>query len=126
MKKFLLTLASLSLIVGCTDPHWLAKVYMLKAENAFSKAYMMRVDKKISYDVRLKYYQGACSDFKKAFHYDPDIFTLYRIETAADSCLRMEDFEGVEVFRKFEEEYSKKHPREVKYGDVGPWMNLES
>lgn len=125
MKKFFPTLAFLFFLTGCTDPRWLAKVYMLKAENAFSKAYAMRVNKNISYDLRLKYYQGACSDFKKAYHFDPNIFTLYRIELAADSCLRVEDFEGVEVFRKFEEEYSKKHPKEVKYGDVGPWMNLE-
>ncbi len=125
MKKLTALLLLTFVLIGCTNPHWLAKIYMLKAENAFSKGYALRIHTKISSEARLKYYRGACADFKKAFHYDPTIFTLYRLESAADSCLRIEDFEGVTAFRKFEEEYARKHPKEVKYGDVGPWMNIE-
>ena len=111
--------------LGCSGPRWLAKIYMVRAENAFSKAYALRVAKQVSYEERLKYYREACGNFLKAYRTDPGIFTLYRIETATDSCLRIDDRGGVSLFRKFEEEYAQKHPKEVKYGDVGPWMNLE-
>ena len=126
MKKIFLALLLTFLFVGCSVPTWLAKIYMVKAENAFSEGYALRIKKNIPYEERLKYYHVACDNFLKAYRFNPSIFTLYRIELAADSCLRVENQDGVELFRKFEEEYAKKHPKEVKYGDVGPFMNIES
>lgn len=125
MKKFLITTVILLTSLGCSRPYWLAKISVVKAEEAYSKAHALRMNKKVAEEVRLKYYGVACSNFLKAYRYDPSVFTLYRIELAADACLRVEDFESAKLFREFGEAYAKKHPKEVKYGDVGPWMTLD-
>jgi hypothetical protein len=98
---------------------------MVRAENAFNKSHALRVDASIPNAKRLSYYRSACRDFRRAYDVDRRIFTLSRIEIAFDACLRIEDFENSNLFRKFQEEYSNAHPTEVKYGDAGAWMNLE-
>lgn len=96
---------------------------MFKAENAFDKAHKLRV-KKIPYATRLKYYKDACDWFWAAYQRDPKIFTLYRIESAVEACLRVENKEAEKVFRAFEEKYAQEHPVEVEYGDAFP-MSIE-
>lgn len=125
MKFFVFALLVALAGTGCSKGNWIAKVHLVKAENAFSKAYAMRIDKTIPSEERLKLYRASCRDFRKAYEYDPSVFTLFRIESAADACLRVEDFEGSELFRNFADEYAQQHPNEVKYGDAGPWMTLE-
>lgn len=125
MKKFGLALFAIFAVVGCSKPTWVAKIYVVKAENTATKAHAMRVDKGAPYEKRLRLYRAACRNFLKAYDYDPGVFTLYRIETATDSCLRVEDFGHANMFRDFEEKYAQAHPKEAKYGDAGPWMTLE-
>ena len=110
---------------GCSGKGWLARIFMVKAEQAFTKAYAMRIKREISYEERLKHYRTACDYFYKAFRYEPQIFTLSRIGSAAESCLRIEDFEREKEFREFEEEYARAHPDEVTYGDAWAFMSLE-
>ena len=98
---------------------------MVKAEEAFSKAYTLRLKKGIAYEERLKHYHEACDYFLKAHRFSERVFTLNRIESAAESCMRIRNFDAEENFRTFEEKYIKTHPQEVKYGDAGPFMNLE-
>jgi len=98
---------------------------MVKAEEAFSKAYALRVKKEVPYEERLKYYRRACDHFYKAYQYDKQTFTLNRIASATEACLRIEDFEKEREFAQFEEDYIKTHPDEVKYGDAGAFMSLE-
>jgi hypothetical protein len=124
MKRWLLALLFLGFAGGCSKPTWIAKIYVVRAENAYSKGHALRV-KKVSYEERLKYYRTACEDFLKAYESDPSVFTLYRIELAADACLRRDDKAAVELFRQFEAEYIQKHPTEVEYGDAGAWMSIE-
>jgi hypothetical protein len=125
MKKFWAGLAVILACLGCSKTYWLAKIHLVRAENAYSKAYALRLDKKVSPEERLTLYRQACVDFSSAYRHDAGAFTLYRIECAADACLRVEDFKAVESFRAFAEEYAQSHPQEVQYGDVGPWMTLE-
>ena len=96
----------------------------MQAENAYEKAYALRV-KKIPYEERLRYYREACSNFSKAHESDPRSFSLSRIETAADSCMRVEDSEAEEKFRAFGEKYAREHPTEVEFGDAFPAMAFE-
>lgn len=125
MKKILFALAVILTSLGCSKLTWIAKIYVVRAEDTASKAHAMRIDKKVPAGVRLKLYHQACTDFLRAYRYDPSVFTLNRIEMASDTCLRVEDFKNANMFRDFEEEYVKKHPNEAKYGDAGPWMTLE-
>ena len=98
---------------------------MFQAEEAHTKAYTLRLKKEVSYEERLKYYRRACEFFLKAYRYSDHTFTLNRIESAAEACLRVGDREAEQKFRQFEEKYIKAHPNEVEYGDAGPFMNLE-
>ena len=127
MKKIFLLILSVLCFLGCSEQAWLARIYMVRAEETFSKAHAMRVKKnEASYEVRLKYYRAACDNFSKAYRWNRSAFTLNRIDEAAEACLRVEDLKNEQIFRQFEEEYVRKHPDEAKYGDAGAYMNLES
>ena len=115
---FLALVLMMILVTGCSARSWIAQMYMVRAEETSSKAYAMRVKKEIPYATRLKYYRKACDYFMKSYDYGPKIFTLYRIETAAEACRRVEDREKEQVFLEFEERYAKEHPTEVEYGDA--------
>lgn len=126
MKKTLLALSFLGLVLaGCSKVSWIAKFYVVKAENAFTKAHALRIKPDFPQAKRLEYYRASCRDFRKAYDLDPAVYTLYRIEIAFDACLRVKASEDVELFRNFQEKYSREHPTEVKYGDTGAWMGLE-
>ena len=127
MKKLSLWIFALFCLSACSKQAWLAKIYMVKAEEAFSKAHAMRVKKnEASYGKRLKYYKIACDNFAKAYRWNRGAFTLNRIDEASETCLRVEDLKNEQMFRQFEEEYAQNHPDEAKYGDAGAYMNLES
>lgn len=119
-----LLLASLLLLTGCSKEYFAAKYYMVKAENAYNKAHAMRV-KTMPREERLAVYREARDCFLKAYQSSPGIFNLNLIELAHDACLRVGDQEGVELFAKFAQEYSSKHPTEVEYGDATPLVGLE-
>jgi len=126
MKKPLLALFFLGFTcAGCSKSSWIAKFYVVRAENAFTKAHALRVKPDFPPQKRLEYFRSACRDFRKAYAVDPRVFTLARIETAFDTCLRVEDRESVALFRNFQEEYTKAHPTEAEYGDAGAWMAME-
>lgn len=124
-KQILLTLALLCLAsCGCSQQSWLAKYFVFKAENAYTKAHEMRSKKGVE-EKRVKLYRRACDSFLKAYNHDPSAFTLYRIEIAAESCQRVGNAEATEEFRDFEAKYASEHPTEVEYGDAVPMMDLE-
>lgn len=112
---------ALAVFSGCSKTDWMSKIYMLKAENALSEA-VMKKEKKVSYEQRVPYYARACENFRKAYDLNPEVFTLNRIEEAADACWRADDRETEDLFKEFEAEYSEKHPQEVEHGDSGVAM----
>ena len=79
----------------------------------------------MSYEERLKCYRKACDFFLKAYQHSDRTFTLNRIDSAAESCMRVGNYKTEKKFRQFEEKYIKAHPTEVEYGDAVPFMNLE-
>ncbi|MBI3307594.1 MAG: hypothetical protein HYZ84_07310 [Candidatus Omnitrophica bacterium] len=101
----------------------MAKFYMFQAENAYWKGYELR-RKKVAPEIRLKEYTIACDNFLKAYKSDPSIFTLFRIETALESCIRTHHQEGREIFELFRDEYIKQHPTEAEYGDAMPSLDM--
>jgi len=107
------------LALGCSSRTWVANAHMWKAENAYTKAHELRLQK-VSYEARLGYYQDACSNFLKAYSLNSRIFTLNRIESAVDACSRVGNYEGEETFKEFGEQYVKDHPHEASYGDAFP------
>lgn len=123
---FLPALLLILLLLGCSKQGWLAKIYMVKAEEAYSKAHALRVKKEIPYRKRLNLYREACNNFSKAYQIDLNAFTLNRIVSAAESCLRVEDFKKERLFKEFEEEYIRSHPDETKYGEAGAFIGLEA
>jgi len=113
-------------LTGCSATNWLAQFYAFQGEQAFAKAYALRTQRKeIPYAKRLRFYRIACDDFWKAFEVDKRSFTLNRVESAAESCLRVEEPEREKALRQFEEDYIRKHPDEAEYGDAGAYMNIE-
>lgn len=124
MKKILMLGLAVFSALGCSKTDWLAKFYVVKAENAYSKGYVIRL-KKVPYEERLKYYRAACSYFLKAYHLNPDVFTLERIGAARESCMRVKDAPSEEEFIRFEEKYAKGHPTEAEYGDSVPPLQIE-
>ena len=121
---FLLLASLLPLTIGCSKEQLLGKYYMAKAENAYNKAHALRV-KNIPIEERLKIYRQAHDYFFKAYRIDPKGFNLNLIESAHDTCLRIQDRQGAEIFERFAQEYSKKHPTEVEYGDATPLVGLD-
>ncbi|MBI4115335.1 MAG: hypothetical protein HY447_02035 [Candidatus Omnitrophica bacterium] len=124
MKRIVLLGFFLLMSLGCSGRDWLAKFYLVKAEDLHLKAYSLRL-KKVPYEERLKYYRQACGYFQKAYRLNPRAFTLFRIESAAESCLRVKNTEGEEEFKRFLEDYAKAHPTEVEYGDAFPAISAE-
>ena len=82
MKKIYLLLLVPLVSFGCSGHDWLARIYIVKAENAYAKAYALRLQK-TSYEERLKYYRKACDYFLKAYEQNSGAFYLSRIEAAA-------------------------------------------
>ena len=119
--KNLFLLFFLLLAAGCSKKDWMAKLYAMKADSAISEASMLK-EKKVPYEGRVKFYASACDYFLKAYESDSRVFTLSRIEEAADVCWRAGNKETEEVFKVFEESYIKEHPKEYEYGDSGVAM----
>lgn len=109
---------------GCSKSSWQARYDLVKAENAVMKAYALRIKGEAASEERLRYYREACTHFMKAYRAHSEEFTLSRIESAAESCLRVNDEEAKETFQAFEERYIREHPTEAEYGDAAP-MTLE-
>lgn len=110
-------------VSGCSKNDWIAKILMLKAENAYQRGSELRL-KKVTYEERLAQYKDACDNFKKAYEYNPRVFTLNRIESAADSCSRVGDYDGENGFREYAAKYTKEHPKETSYGDAFPMSDM--
>lgn len=124
MKKLWIFLPmAVLLISGCSKNDWLAKVSMWKAENAYQKGSELRL-KKVPYEERLSHYREACDNFLKSYQLKPGAFTLNRLECAADSCLRVGDYEGEDIFRERAAQYMKDHPKESSYGDAFPMSDM--
>ena len=70
--------------------------------------------------LRAALYVIACDNFVKAYDRNPRTFTLFRIETALESCMRVNHDEGRQIFEEFREKYIKEHPAEAEYGDFMP------
>lgn len=109
---------------GCSKSSWQARYYLVKAENAVMKAYALRIKGEAATEERLRHYREACTYFMKAYRTHSDEFTLSRIESAAESCLRVNDEETKETFQAFEQRYVRDHPTETEYGDAAP-LTLE-
>jgi len=106
---------------GCSKEYFLAKYYLIQAEDAYVKAYELRV-KPEQAEQRMGEYRKAHDNFLKAYHLNKSIFNLIKIDQAHDTCLRLEDKEGADLFQKFAEEYAKEHPTEAEYGDATPLL----
>ena len=120
MKKVTGLFPLILLLSACSSQHLLAKYYLFRADEIFYKAnYTLREAHKVSFKSREKYFGEACGYFKKAYQQDPAVFTLSRIESADQACLVIKDYEWVEKFRTFQDEYIKKHPMEYEYGEAG-------
>lgn len=104
-------------LAGCSKDYWIAQLAMLKAEKAYEEAFELRVKKEFEAE-RRKLYEEGCEAFLKAYRRNPKIFTLHRIQSAADACQRVGNPEAERIFERFGEEYELKHPTEVEYGDA--------
>lgn len=125
MKKAFLLFLFIFAQMGCAGDYWAAQFYVWQAENSFDQGYKMK-EKKAPYEERVPYYQIACDYYLKAFSKNTGVFTFGKIEQALDSCWRAENQEGEEVFSAFAEEYAKEHPKEVEYGDPGPFGEIQA
>ena len=106
---------------GCSPNDWQAKFHAVRAEAAVKKAHDLK-EQKVGFDQRTPYFVEACDHYYKALELDTGIFTLTRIEEASDACWKAGQKEKEEIFRLFEEEYTKAHPQEAEYGDAGVGM----
>lgn len=109
------------LAAGCSPHSWRASYHMVQAENAYMKAYDMRVKKELR-DQRVVLYRQVCDHSLAAYHLKPAVFTLQRIEMAQDACFRVENHEAREMFLDFLSQYEAEHPTEVTYGDAFPTL----
>ena len=124
MEKVIL-LGIVLFLSGCSQQDLVARVSMVRAEQAYEKGHSLRIKKEIPYEVRLKYYRQACDDFYRAYQQKRELYTYNRIGMAADACFRVKELGREKELRQFEEEYTRLHPDEVEYGDAGPFMTLE-
>ncbi len=124
MKKVALVIFVGLVVSGCSGETWVAQFHMVKAENAHTRAYELRI-KKVHYEERLKLYRKACEEFVKAYEFNRETFTLSRIELAIESCMRVEDRKNEERFQAFAESYVRQHPTETEYGDAFPALPME-
>ena len=106
---------------GCSAQDWTAKFYMFQAESAVDKATNLK-SKKIAFEDRKVYYIKACEYFAKAYEKDSSVYTLTRIEMAADTCWKAGAQDQELMFQEFEKEYIEKHPQEYEHGDSGVGM----
>jgi hypothetical protein len=122
-KNFFLLLTFAILLSGtaCSPQGWTARWHIVQAENARGKANKMK-EHKAGFDQRLPWYAKACHSYLKAYETDSAVFTLTRIEEAADCCWKANLREEEAVFHAFETEYNAAHPQEVEYGDAGVGM----
>ena len=118
MKKIFACLCLFLLCAGCSKQYWTTRFYILKAENAYTQAYKLKLQQ-TPYQNRLPHYRAACDYFLKAFELESRIFTLNQIQEASDACWRIDDIANRDKFRDYEEQYIKKHPLENEYGDAG-------
>lgn len=118
---FLLALFSFS-AAGCSGEHLSASWTIFNADNQFFKAAVTLKSRHASDEERNKFYRLACDNFKKAYSIDKSVFTLSRIWSASESCLRLDDREWSERFNHFAEEYAREHPTEAEYGDAVPML----
>lgn len=121
LKKMAFLAACLTLLSGCTPNNWIAKFYIFQAESRVDEAGNLK-SHKIPFEKRISFYAQACDYFAKAYERNPEVFTLSRIETAADSCWKANQPNQEDLFRQFEEVYIKNHPQEFEYGDSGVGM----
>src|SRR3989338_2571890 len=99
MKKFLALVFFILCLSACSTQAWLAKFYMVKADDAFAKSHAMRIKRDDSfYQERLKEYRTSCDYFTKAYQINNKAFTLNRIGEAVEACLRVEDFKNEKMF----------------------------
>ncbi len=106
---------------ACSPRGWLARVYVVRAENALGKAGELK-HQKVSFENRLPYFGKACHDYAKAYEMDPTVFTFIRIEEAVDACWKSKQQEQEAMFKNFEEQYIQAHPQEYERGDAGMGM----
>lgn len=106
---------------ACSPRGWAARWHMVQAENHLGKAHHLK-DQKVPFEQRLPYYVKACGAYVQAYEIDPEIFTLVRIEEAADSCWKANLLDEEALFREFEIAYTEAHPQEAEYGDAGVGM----
>lgn len=125
IKKGCWVMLVVLLLGGCLKQGWLALIHMARAEKAYAKAYTLRVQREAAYKKRLELYQEACGQFLKAADYDANLFTLNRIEMAAQACMRAGDKAGEERFGLFAELYAQRHPQEAEHGDQAPIFGIE-
>ncbi len=112
------------LLTGCSKEHIKARYYLYKAEQIFGKAdYTLKLVKKWPHEKLVPYYQEACDLYLKAYYLDRNVFNLTMIENASSSCWRADEFYKKEKFERFIREYSKAHPNEAEWGDMG--MSVE-
>ncbi|MBI4398334.1 MAG: hypothetical protein HY586_04345 [Candidatus Omnitrophica bacterium] len=123
-QKKLSVLLSLWLLVlscsgaaGCSADHLAAMYQVVQAEDAFQKAYDMRI-RPGAEKSREELYRKAHGHFLKAYHTDKTVFTLTRIQQAHDTCVRARDSENAAIFEDFAQQYSQEHPAEAEYGDA--------
>lgn len=118
MKRVLIFIFLSSFILMGCQKQVSAKFYMARAGEAFYNAHKLRT-KKGSEEKRLEYYRNACSHFKQAHQLNPDLFTLYHIDSAIEACTRVDDSENKKIFQEFQDEYIREHPIEAEHGDAG-------
>ena len=123
-KKIVVFLAGCLLLISgmaCSPRGWTARWYIVQAENAHGRAGQMK-DHKAAFEERFPWYAKACHYYIRAYETDPEVFTLIRIEEAADCCWKANLRNEEARFREFEEAYSTAHPQEVEHGDAGVGM----
>lgn len=121
LKKTAFLIACLAVLSGCSPNNWMARFYIFKAESSMDKAGNLK-SHKIPFEKRISYYAQACDFFSKAYERNPEVFTLSRIEAAADACWKANQTNQEDLFRQFEAVYIKSHPQEFEYGDSGVGM----
>ncbi len=126
MKTPALFLLLVTLLFGCSKEQLEGKFDIYRAEDLFFKADYTLKNQKVSFEKRRTYYEEACRYFARAYEVDPKLFTLSRIESAAESCLAVEDFVNVEKFNAFYDQYVREHPMEFEYGGEIAAMPLEA
>ncbi len=108
-------------LAGCSPNNWIARFYIVQAESKMDKAGNLK-SHKTPFEKRVAYYAQACDYFSRAYERNPEVFSLARIESAADCCWKAGNEVQEELFRQFEEVYIKNHPQEYEYGDSGMGM----